>query len=125
MPITDRQAKRAYDRERYAGFRREWIAANGPCQQCGSSKDLEVDHIDPTTKLSHRVWSWSRVRREAELAKCRVLCGSCHQRKTSAEMGAAHRAGKRRPPSMSASRARAAQGERLRGYYLRKHGASA
>lgn len=64
--------------------RRAWLAANGPCRQCGSTHRLEVDHIDPATKVSHAVWSWSAVRREAELAKCQVLCHRCHKAKSDA-----------------------------------------
>jgi hypothetical protein len=43
---------------------------------------LELDHVDPALKVSHRVWSWARERREAELAKCQVLCHDCHVAKT-------------------------------------------
>jgi hypothetical protein len=46
---------------------------------------MEVDHIDPALKVSHRVWSWSPPRRAAELAKCRVLCGVCHLAKSAVE----------------------------------------
>jgi len=61
-----------------------WLNANGPCVKCGSDEDLEVDHIDPSLKIDHKVWSWSDVRRSAELAKCQVLCHKCHARKTAA-----------------------------------------
>ena len=61
--------------------------ANGPCVKCGcwDLDQLEVDHIDPNTKVSHRVWSWSKERRENELAKCQVLCRACHLTKTCGE----------------------------------------
>lgn len=72
-----------YQRNWIAARRAEWLAANGPCVFCGSSERLEVDHIDPATKTSHNVWSWSRERREEELAKCRVLCYDCHKKVTS------------------------------------------
>lgn len=77
-----RQYQREYQLERALRLRAEWIEANGPCAKCGGSEELEVDHIDPEQKVSHRVWSWSRARREAELAKCQVLCRGCHQTKT-------------------------------------------
>jgi len=32
--------------------------------------------------VTHRVWSWARERREAELAKCVVRCVACHLVKT-------------------------------------------
>lgn len=44
--------------------------------------NLEVDHIDPDQKISHKVWSWAKPRRDAELAKCQVLCNKCHKNKT-------------------------------------------
>ena len=70
--------KREYQREWVRRRREAWLREHGPCSTCGSSQDLEVDHIDPCEKVSHSVWSWSEARRAAELAKCRVLCRSCH-----------------------------------------------
>jgi hypothetical protein len=65
--------------------RAEWIADNGPCIDCLSREGLEVDHADASTKVTHRIWSWSKARRDAELAKCVVRCNSCHKKKTVAE----------------------------------------
>lgn len=48
------------------------------CVDCGSTKRLELDHINPVKKISHNVWSWTEHRREAELAKCTVRCRYCH-----------------------------------------------
>jgi hypothetical protein len=82
-------ARRTYVRTYQAAWvqrrRAEWLAANGPCVQCGSADQLEVDHIDRGEKLSHRIWSWTPARRDAELAKCQVLCAECHREKTAAE----------------------------------------
>lgn len=50
-----------------------------------SSEKLELDHIDPSTRVSHAVWSWAKNRREEELAKCQVLCHDCHVKKTNKE----------------------------------------
>lgn len=41
-----------------------------------------MHHKDPTKKVSHRIWSWSKQRRELELKKCVVLCGECHKEAT-------------------------------------------
>lgn len=82
MPYKDKEKQREYQRQWMARRREEWLEANGPCQFCGSGEDLEVDHIDPEHKVSHRVWSWSKERREAELANCRVLCSDCHKERT-------------------------------------------
>lgn len=65
--------------------RLEWLRANGPCVDCGSWSRLRVDHEDPASKVSHRIWTWSKDRREAELAKCRVRCHLCHAAKTRRE----------------------------------------
>lgn len=65
--------------------RARWLAANGPCRVCGTWDDLQVDHIDPATKLGHNVWSWAPERMAAELAKCQVLCATHHREKTSDE----------------------------------------
>lgn len=81
-------AKRAYQREFLARRRREWIDSQGGCcANCGSTEDLEIDHIDPSTKLCNPSQVWSRCRefREAELAKCQVLCADCHKAKTREE----------------------------------------
>lgn len=75
----------AYQNARIKRLREEWFAKNGPCVKCGSSKDLQVDHVDSTKKVTHRVWSWSKIRREAELAKCQVLCAECHRDKSRLE----------------------------------------
>jgi 5-methylcytosine-specific restriction endonuclease McrA len=80
---------REYQRVWVKRRRMEWIEANGPCVKCGSTVDLEMDHIDPATKEHHAIWSWAKERREAELAKCQVLCGRCHEDKHSAPHGTA------------------------------------
>lgn len=83
--MRTREAQREYQRNWIRKRREEWIAANGPCIDCGSDERLEVDHRDYSQKINHKVWSWSQSRRDAELAKCDVRCNSCHQAKTNAE----------------------------------------
>lgn len=73
---------RNYQKQWMRKRRDEWFSKNGPCKRCGSWDDLELDHIDPDQKLHHVVWSWSKERRDAELAKCQVLCHLCHKEKT-------------------------------------------
>lgn len=85
MPYADPAARREYARLWMASRRAEWLAEHGPCGLCGSTDDLEIDHIDPDRKVSHRVWSWSAARREAELSKCQVLCRGCHAAKSGRE----------------------------------------
>lgn len=78
---------RQYQREWMARRRNEWLETNGPCKACGSSENLEVDHIDPALKSRHPrdIWSRRKEVREEELAKCQVLCHDCHLLKTSAD----------------------------------------
>lgn len=84
MPYKDRDVQRAYQRN-YMRRRRETWFAGKSCVRCGSVESLELDHVDPATKIAHAVWSWSAVRRDEELAKCQVLCKACHAVKTAAE----------------------------------------
>ena len=65
--------------------RKAWFKENGPCVDCGTWENLELDHEDPATKVDHAVWSWSQTRRLAELAKCKVRCHRCHARKSHRE----------------------------------------
>jgi hypothetical protein len=81
------EAKRIYQREWVKRRRADWITQNGPCARCGSSDELNVDHIDPTTKLMNpqAVWGLTAHKRLAELAKCQVLCRDCHVAKSKAD----------------------------------------
>lgn len=59
-----------------------WFKENGPCAKCGCRTRLELDHIDPSKKISHNIWSWGERRRLEELKKCQVLCYRCHKKKS-------------------------------------------
>jgi 5-methylcytosine-specific restriction endonuclease McrA len=85
MSYKDRAKQRKYQKDWAKSRRRAWLEAHGPCVRCGSKKELTVDHVDPTKKCDHKVWSWSEERRNEELAKCQVLCKDCHKLKTSGE----------------------------------------
>lgn len=77
--------KQARDGQRIAARRAEWFARfGGVCCKCGSDENLQVDHVDPSKKISHRVFSWCDEKREAELGKCQPLCQQCHINKTRA-----------------------------------------
>ncbi len=76
---------RATEMEKRRCARTTWLSVNGPCKKCGSPDNLELDHVEPGTKVSHNVWSWTPMRRDLELTKCQVLCRRCHRQKTSAE----------------------------------------
>ncbi len=85
MPYLDRAQMREYQARWIAARREAWLREHGPCVVCGSRNDLEIDHVDRTKKVAHKVWSWAAARRAAELAKCQVLCKDCHLKKTVAE----------------------------------------
>jgi hypothetical protein len=78
MPYANRHDKNIYDLQRYYRLRAEFFAGKR-CAIGGGDDGLEIHHTDRATKESHRVWGWSTARREAELAKCAVVCRWCHQ----------------------------------------------
>ena len=79
--ITDPEERRRYQREWMARRRAEFFSDKS-CVMCGSTDNLELDHVNPEEKVTHRIWSWARERREAEIAKCQVLCKDCHKEKS-------------------------------------------
>jgi hypothetical protein len=76
MAHTEESRRRAYEKQKQR--RATWLAANGPCANCGAVDGLEAHHKEPETKVSHNVWTWAIARMTAELDKCIVLCGRCH-----------------------------------------------
>lgn len=97
------------DPARQRAYQAQWIEARrqkglehlgGACALCGSTENLEVDHIDPATKSpalrslhTGTFWSWSWPRVLAELAKCRALCHDCHEAKSAGEHATGERNG--------------------------------
>ncbi len=77
MPYKDPIKQREYQRKWIAKRRANWFV-NQACIGCGSKENLEIDHIDAKQKVSHNIWSWTKTRRDEELAKCQVLCEACH-----------------------------------------------
>lgn len=72
----------------YHRRRDEFITQRGgKCEICKSVSDLEIDHLEPAFKSMAPGDALMRRReiREKELAKCQVLCGSCHAKKTRRE----------------------------------------
>jgi len=89
MPYSDSDKKRKHHVEYMRKRRNQWIEDHGPCAKCGSKEGLEVDHVDPFTKLvlhnrrlRRDIFELNKSLREAELAKCQVLCHNCHVKKT-------------------------------------------
>lgn len=90
MGYKNKEKQRAFGLAWLQKRRMDWFSKNGPCVRCGSWLDLELDHIDPSLKVSHRVWSWTETKRNMELAKCQVLCQVCHLAKTIKERAVEH-----------------------------------
>lgn len=75
---------REYMRKKHAARKAAAIQLLGSkCIQCGSMNNLEFDHIDPSTKsyTIARIYTHSEVKFQTELAKCQLLCESCHKEK--------------------------------------------
>jgi len=77
--------------------RRANFLAGKSCEKCGALDRLEIHHVDPSQKVTHAVWSWSKPRREAELGKCVVLCHDCHREETRQQRVAASKYGNPMP----------------------------
>jgi len=89
MPYADPAVQREYQRQ-WAARRRAEYFIDKSCVVCGSTDRLELDHVDPAMKVSHSIWSWSKGRRDAELAKCQILCKTHHQIKTKENLEYSH-----------------------------------
>lgn len=85
MPHKDKVVSTAYKLQWRNKRRARWFEENGPCVICGDSYRLELDHINPATKVSHYIWNWPDKKRLEELAKCQVLCRKCHINKSNKE----------------------------------------
>jgi hypothetical protein len=79
-------SERAY-RNRVKKLQREMVneyKQECGCKECGSQSELELHHIDPTTKvkdvatLISQSTSWTKLR--TEILKCVVVCKSCHKK---------------------------------------------
>lgn len=77
--------------------RRAWAMEllGGRCVDCWAVKDLEFDHVDRELKEFDiaKVWSYSKVKFEAEIAKCVIRCKECHKARTSEQMSVEHGGG--------------------------------
>ena len=78
MPYRNPEALREYQR-RWVAERRAAALEGKACARCGDTDGpFDFHHVDPAEKVTHKVWSLSAAKRAAELAKCIVLCRSCH-----------------------------------------------
>ena len=79
MPYKDQNKQREYQRS-WIQQRRDCFLMEKKCELCGSTENLNLHHRNPKEKISHSFWSWSSDRMKKELAKCDILCISCHQK---------------------------------------------
>lgn len=70
--------RKEYQRNWVANRRLSYINGRG-CSICNSKEKLQFHHRDLYIKTSHRIFSWTKVRLEAELEKCDLLCLKCHK----------------------------------------------
>ena len=58
----------------------------GKCVGCGTTKDLQFDHINRADKLYTigKIIDWDMSRILPEVEKCQLLCKECHRIKTRA-----------------------------------------
>ena len=63
----------------------------GKCVRCGTTEDLEFDHVDRTSKTwtIAKIYSYSDSKFFAELKKCQLLCKKCHNIKSITDLGKA------------------------------------
>ena len=56
----------------------------GKCVECGCTKELEFDHIDPSTKSFNIAAGYTKPKEVllSEVAKCQLLCNKCHIEKS-------------------------------------------
>lgn len=92
MGHVDREVRndyhRRYSRKRYSAVRQQAIAAlGGRCVKCGGDSELQFDHVDANSKVvdPSSVMTGNEAKAKAELAKCQLLCRSCHREKTNLE----------------------------------------
>lgn len=87
MPYTDWNKQKDYVR-RYNARRRFLYLLGKACTICGSTLDLQIDHIEPLKqkRRSFSLWSMSKERFDREIVKCQVLCKECHLLKTKDDM---------------------------------------
>ena len=83
LPVAykSKEKQREYQRQWVNKRRQDWLNDKS-CSFCKSTDKLEIDHIDPKKKITHRIWSWTLIRRNIELEKCRVLCHVCHKKRS-------------------------------------------
>lgn len=112
---------RAYNLNRYherMGALRQILG--GKCVVCGSTDDLEIDHIDRRLKSFTISAKWDSpmdVLLE-ELKKCQLLCSTHHAEKSAREMSVGHGEGKSGKRNCKCAPCKARKAEYMAAYAL-------
>jgi hypothetical protein len=123
----DLEYHRAYNVERYHRLRAEYIhLLGGKCVICGSTNQLEFDHIDPGTKTIDvgKLLSVSKAVRDAEFKKCQLLCKSHHAEKSARESSVGHGGGRSGKKNCSCVPCKERKAQYMREYHARRKAAS-
>ena len=97
MPYKDREKQleylnkynKSYQKTRYQNKKAEFILyLGGKCASCGSTENLQFDHIEPSSKSFSIMSKWKLPLEEikSELDKCQLLCSKCHLQKTAKDL---------------------------------------
>lgn len=86
--MASREYHQKYERDRWEKRYPEALRTlGGRCVECGTTEDLQFDHVDPATKLFNI--SEGATRNENlfwdEVAKCQLLCVPHHKDKTASD----------------------------------------
>jgi 5-methylcytosine-specific restriction endonuclease McrA len=88
VPVS-KERKAELERARYLSRRQQAVLhLGGCCVHCGSTDDLEFDHVNPASKsfqITRMLCKLPWVALLAELDKCQLLCHPCHRAKSNEE----------------------------------------
>lgn len=77
MPYKDPVRRREY-KKLWLRKRRQMYLGSSMCAHCGAREHLQLHHLDPAEKDTHRIFGWAHERILTELSKCIILCQDCH-----------------------------------------------
>ena len=92
MAKASAQWRKDYYQKRKAMF---VARLGGVCVECGTTEDLEIDHIDPSTKSFEilKCYDHKLDKVLSEVDKCQLLCKTHHKIKSDREASFEHGAG--------------------------------
>jgi hypothetical protein len=122
MPYKALEQQRNYQAVWMWRRRMAWVLEHGPCNQCGTSQDLQVVYKDPKDKKVRVSAIWSRREEvRAELLKlCIVLCRLCASSKRTEERQPAHGTASRHKQGCRCDPCKAAKAAEMAAYRARR-----